>query len=201
MEIGRYMKIFVMGLTACGKTRQAKNIAEHFGMAYISGSQVLLSELKFEDNSTDHFWLESVGKNLNMVRDLTELDRYVDNLLLSKAVNENNLVFDSWTIPWLYSGLDAIRIYLKPSLDFRATLAYNSKTNKSLLKDDLKELITIKDEESRTRFLKLYGFDIYDTSIFDIVFDNTLLEKQQTSEMLIQRITEILIGQDDSHPL
>ena len=56
----------------------------------------------------------------------------------------------------------------------------------------MKELITIKDEESRARFLKLYGFDIYETSIFDMVFDNTLLEKQQTSEILIQRIIEIL---------
>lgn len=181
-----------MGLTTCGKTRQAKNIAEHFGMTYISRSQILLSELRFENNSADHFWLESVGKDLNIIRDMNELDRYVDNLLLRKALNENNLVFDSWIIPWLYSDLDAIRVYLKPSLEFGATLAYTSKTSKCISEDDLKELITIKDEESRARFLKLYGFDIYETSIFDMVFDNTLLEKQQTSEILIQRIIEIL---------
>ncbi len=186
------MKIFIMGLTACGKTRQAKNIAEHFGLTYIGGSQVLLSKLGFEDNSIDHFWLDTIGNQMNTIRDDSDNDILVDNYLLNKATREEDLVFDSWTIPWLYSGADVIRVYLQPTLEFRAKLAYVSKTNKCFSVDELMRLITIKDEESRKRFLNLYGFDIYDTSIFDIVFDNTLLEKQETSSILIKRISELL---------
>lgn len=177
-----------MGLTSSGKSRQAKNIATYFRLSYISGSEMLLDKLKYSDNSKEHFWLEESGAILNEQRYKSNYDKEVDERLMEMATKMDNLVFDSWTIPWLYYKKDAVRIYLNPTLEFRATLSHKSKTDKKYTIVQLMDLINEKDKSSRKRFIQMYGFDIYDKSNFDLVFDNSFYKVNDTTAYLIDFI-------------
>lgn len=188
------MKICLMGLTASGKSFQAKGIASHFGLKYVSASGLLLERLDFIDNIKDHFWLESTGQNLNEMRDNSAVDKVVDIELLTVAEQNTRLVFDSWTLPWLYTGNDMLRIYLNPSIEARARMAYYSKQNKKYSMDELMALIDLKDSASRERFLKMYDFDITSFDIFDLVFDNSHLQAQETLAQLIQYCSNYFAG-------
>ncbi|MBI2545091.1 MAG: cytidylate kinase family protein [Candidatus Aenigmarchaeota archaeon] len=178
------MKLAIAGLTASGKTYQAKKLAERFGLDYISGSEVLLRYAGVSPQDEVHYWLRS-GRELTgrRVRDPT-IDRRTDETILEIARSRDNVIFDSWTLPWLYEGADLFRIYLAARLETRARIAYSSRTQKPFTVEEMMRLIQMKDEESRGLFEKLYGIDIYDQSVFDNVVDNSDMLPQQTTETL-----------------
>lgn len=179
------MKILMMGLTSSGKTYQSKRIAEHFHLKYVSGSSLLLHKLSQGEDMVRHFWLEEKGKELDERRDATSTDKHVDEILLNKARTCDNVIFDSWTLPWLYDNDDAVRIYLNPTTNARAQMAFCSKQDKHFTTDELRKRITEKDECSRCRFLAMYGFDIFDKSPFHLVFDNSNLQPDETTDKII----------------
>ena len=131
------MKIFVMGLTASGKSSQAAQLARFFGLEHISGSDTLLSKLRFKDTKSHHFWFDEDGKSLNQKRDNSDIDKKVDEYLLELAHSKTNLVFDSWIVPYLYNKDDALLIYLTSSLKARAKMAFESKQDTSFALEEL----------------------------------------------------------------
>jgi cytidylate kinase len=188
----RSLKIFVMGMTASGKSSQAQTIARHFGFPYLSGSETLLRLSRITEARDRHFWLGPSGAEMDALRDSSSVDLDTDTSLLRQCTDLNFVVSDSWTLPWLYTGADALRIYLDSPLAARGQMAYVSKLDKGIDEIALRELIKHKDETSKTRFQKLYGFDITSKSGFDFVLDNSLNTPEQTSQILIELVNQKL---------
>jgi cytidylate kinase len=189
------IKIFICGLTACGKSYQGKLLAKALSLEYICASALLLKEIGksssivINDSCKSHEWLnEDNIKNVELYRD----DIKLDNLLLQLACNDN-IVLDSRTIPYLYKGSDAIKIYLNSPLDDRAVISYYSKSEKPFSIDELKEKICLKDSQDYDRFKKVYNNDICDTSAFDIVLDNGRLKPEETHHKLLELIKNTLL--------
>ncbi len=178
-----------MGLTASGKSTQAKRIAHFYGLKHYCGSVDLLRRLNHNDSNKSHWWFNEEGQNIELERDQADVDLEVDERLLEIANTEDDYIFESWTTPFLYGRNDAIKIYLNPPLESRSKMAWNSKIEKSLSIESLVNGIKNKDTKSRDRFAKLYGIDIFSTIGFQIVLDNSLLAQAQTSLILLQYIS------------
>lgn len=183
------MKICIAGLTASGKTYQAKRIAAEFGLEYVSGSNILLQIAKVVPVG-EHFWVNEFGLQFREQR-TKELciDRKVDELILQIAETKRDVIFDSWTLPWLYKGDDLYRIYLAATLEARAKNAYFSRDTKPFSINELQERINEKDEANVKLFRELYGIDITDPSVFELIVHNSDLEPEEVSQILITTIT------------
>lgn len=124
------MKIFIFGLTASGKSRQALAISSYLKYQYVSATEELLSMTGIEVDSGSHFWLEEDGKRINQMRDERPIDYLLDQHLLDLVSSSDGIVTDS---PWLYDASEAIRIYLKPALSSRANMAFGSREEKNIV--------------------------------------------------------------------
>jgi len=177
-----------MGLSASGKTFQAKRISEHFGLRLVCGSDILSSKFPIKPDPARHDWLGDSGRLIEKFRDNTDLDRATDDYLLELARVTDNIIFDSWTVPWLYKERDLIRIYLNPTIDARVLMAIHSRDVTPYSETEMRLNIQKKDESSRVRFKQLYEFDCFSVKGFDIIFDNSESNPNETSDALIKRL-------------
>lgn len=167
------MKLLVMGLTASGKTSIAKGLAEYYSLSYLSGSDTLLKNIGASVDRETHFWLDKSGRQLDLMRDLGDYDIRTDKELVDIAIATQRFATDSWALPWLLQDDSAVRIYLSPSIEARVQMARKSRRKTPFCDDELADYLTERDNATRDRFLRLYRFDVFDSTSFDIVFDNT----------------------------
>jgi len=180
------LPVLIFGLTASGKTSQARLLSQALNIPYLSGSTMLLERLKKQDSTKTFVWLGAPGKDIECLRNKSNVDRETDVCLLDEAKRLGVFVSDSWTLPWLFKE-PSIRIHLRPSLSSRCQMAHGSKTEQSIPADIEAELDK-KDKTSRDRFKSLHGFDIFETSHFDMALDNAPLNQDQTSALVLQYV-------------
>jgi cytidylate kinase len=181
----------MMGLTSSGKSFQAELIANKLNLKHICGSSLLLEKLNQDDSSKEHWWFTEKGVHIDAQRDKSKIDEDIDNTLLGIAEKQDNFIMESWTVPFLYQGNDAIKIYLNPPAESRIKMALASKEDKSLKDTEILKGINNKDLTSMKRFKELYDIDIFSTNGFDIIMDNSLLKPSQTHEILISFINQV----------
>jgi cytidylate kinase len=178
------MKLCISGLTACGKSYQARKIAETFGLKYLSGSDYLL-EVAEVTPVGDLFWINDYGEKFTELRNTNyNVDRRADEMILQAARNEGSFVFDSWTLPWLYRDGDLYKIYLDADFVTRVQIAHQSRTVMPYSLYDIRKKIAKKDRDSARLFKEVHGIDIFDHSFFDLVVDNSNMGPEETSGIL-----------------
>jgi cytidylate kinase len=178
--------IFLMGLTASGKSSVGKEIARALDREFVGGSSVLLAHMGEQESATSHTWLGRSGARLERARDLTDVDCRTDASLIEAITKNPEVVTDSWTLPWLTQGLiRGTRVYLTTPLSARTQFAFESRQDKKWTRKALKSFISRKDTVARSRFQRLYGFDVFDTRGFDILFDTTGLTVLESSDALL----------------
>lgn len=191
------MNVFISGLTASGKSFQAKKLADKLGFKYFSASDVFLDLLKTKSkvgyDSNKHFWIkESNVKLIENIRDQNDLDVLVDNACLNYSNNISNVVIESRTLPWILENKDIIKIYLCASLNDRAVIAHGSKKEKTYSIKKLKEKINAKDLSDINRFNCLYNIDITNTDEFGLVLDNGKLSSEETHQLILNFVKKSL---------
>jgi cytidylate kinase len=119
----------------------------------------------------------------------------VDLELQRQCAENDNLVFDSWALPWLAAG-SAVKIWLESSAESRVRKSIVSHLGHGLSDAAVGELVARKDREARELFLSLYKFDIFeDRSVFDLAVDISRFVAEPTPQMCresIRRTGELL---------
>jgi len=172
--------IAVSGQPASGKTTIAKKLAEHYGLRYVSNG-MLFRRLA-----------EEKGIPFLEFHKLAEQDENIDKLIDSMALEEakkGNVVIEGHLAGWVLKDVADVKIYLKASLEVRAR-RLAQRENMSI-EDAIRE-ITFREENNRKRYLKIYGIDIRDLSVFDIVIDTTYLNVDEVLEILRSYIDKII---------
>jgi len=129
-----YIKICISGLTAVGKTTFARSLIERYDATYISASEILLVYAQTEQKVTilpedrDHFWLREKGRNLFLQRRKNpDLDKQIDEVMLTHLFTTTNAVIDSLTVPSLApQESSAFFILLQATLHQRTQRAWLS---------------------------------------------------------------------------
>lgn len=188
----RKIVICIAGLTGCGKTTVAKRLAEKYGLKHLSGGMAL-KELAIKIGYKPHkigWWETSEGiKFLEHRLKDPKFDRQVDEQLL-KWAKRGNVVFDSWTMPWLFK--EGFKIWLVASPEVRI--------RRLAKRDDLSieeatKAVKEKDEKTRRIYCDLYGFELGgDFSPFNLILDVNQLDADEVFQTLCLVVDRLVLG-------
>jgi cytidylate kinase len=179
------MIITVSGITASGKTTLAKGLADELNLEFISGSSKLKALLPVK---TFNSWESKDGMKMIHLRLKNPVfDKKLDLALLRTIRKSDNIVVDSWTIPWLLKSNDNIlKIYVKAPIDVRArrVSVRDNIPYKSAL-----EITKKKDLLTAGVYKKLYKIDVAkDLAPFDLVIDSSKLDKDNLRDLCVDFI-------------
>ncbi len=178
--------ICISGLAGTGKSTLAKKIAQEYHLTYYSGGDELqaLALAKGYKPTGRGWWESPEGLSFLEVREKDpNFDRAVDQKLLEHA-NQGNILFDSWTMPWLLSK--SFNIWLEASLEKRATRV--AKRDKTSVKD---AITSLKEKEARTKdiYKDLYGFALgEDFTPFHVILSTEDLSAKEVFQVLCKII-------------
>jgi len=188
------MVLCVCGMTGCGKSSVAKRLAEKYGLKYLSGGGALKAlAVEMGYKPIGRGWWES-GEGMRFLQRRvkeSKFDKKVDGKLLEWA-GCGNVVFDSWTMPWLLK--EGFKVWLEASVEVRTgRVAKRDGISFESALAALKE----KDEKTRIIYKKLYGFDLGgDFSPFDLVLDSNDLSADEVFRTLCLVMDRVVLGID-----
>lgn len=173
--------VIIFGFSGSGKSTIANLVGEKYELRVIHPSGILrdLYEKKKVDLGNTRynvgFWESEEGIRLFKSRlDEDEPLDVISDRILVQEVEKGNVVIDSWSLPWLTDK--GRKIYLKADLEIRVQrVAMRS----SISYDKALEVASMKDEETRKLFKRLYGFDIkQDHEVFDYLINSNDLNRE-----------------------
>jgi len=168
--------ITVSGPPGSGKTRHAKRIAEIFGLRYFSIGKYF-RELALKQGITlEKFHLKAERNS--------QYDFEVDKRAIIEA-KKGNVVLDGHLTGWIAKKYADIKIYLTAPLRIRAKRI--AKRDGKTLEEALEE-IKVREESNKKRYMKFYGIDLNDLSIYDIVINTEKWSEQEVEEVLVKLI-------------
>lgn len=190
-ETKETIAICVCGMAGSGKSTLARRLADKYGLRYYSGGDVLKA-LAMEEgykNAERGWWESEEGlRFLEKRGEDLEFDQAIDKKLLELA-REGNVIFDSWTMPWLLNR--GFKIWLEASPERRAErVARRDNTSVD------QALMALRKKESQTKdiYKKLYGFALgEDFKPFHLILD--------TDSLAVQEVFEVLCMVIDNHLL
>jgi len=182
--------ISVCGMAGSGKSTQAKKLATKYGLKYCSGGDALrtLAIEKGYKLVKRGWWERSEGiRFLKERKEDTRFDKAVDRKLLEMA-KQGNVVFDSWTMPWLLNN--GFKIWLEASQERRAERI--AKRDRMSLKEALTALKN-KEEHTKAIYKKLYGFNLgEDFQPFDLILDTEHLKADEVFQVLCEVVDNLV---------
>lgn len=182
------MIILICGFSASGKSYLVNFVAKKFNYNYVHTSDILnqfangVSEKKIQIDNTkrNNGWYEFSGLDTKR-KNNHNLDKKLDKFLVKLVKTKDNLVLDSWTLPYLVKeNPKIIKIWLDATEKERAKrLALRDKVTYTHAYKLLKE----KDKFSKEHFQKLYGFNLgKDKQVFDLVINTTPLSIKEVEK-------------------
>ncbi|MGD2142529.1 MAG: AAA family ATPase [Candidatus Bathyarchaeota archaeon] len=168
--------ITVSGHHGSGRSTHALKLANSFGLRYISSGTI------FRDMAKEQgFGLEEMSK-------LTEEDPKLDKMIDERARKESKkrgVVIDATLSGWMAVDPD-LRIYLIAPFEERVRRIAE---RDGISSEEARRETMTRAESEHERFLKYYGINIEDLSIYDVVLNTYLFEPEATARIL-KRIVE-----------
>jgi cytidylate kinase len=183
--------IVISGWPAVGKTTIASEIAKEFNFKLYNGGDILkmLAHDKGYLTSGNDWWdTEEAKKFMTERKTDPHFDKEVDNKLV-ELVKTEKAVITSYTLPWLVEG--PIKFWLKGSQLNRAKRMAN-RDNLSVA--EAQKVIKIRDQQNKTIYRKLYGFNFgEDLTVFDFSINTDLMYLDSLVKVSIDIIKNIII--------
>jgi len=160
------------GLHGVGKSTYAKIISEKFKLDYVS-TGTIFRKLASEK-----------GLSLTELSQLASRDPSIDKMIdeMSKErILKGNVVFDSLLASFLAKDIESFKIYLFAPIEVRINRIASrdlKPSEQSWNETILREKLEIK------RFKKYYGFDLNDTSFYNLMLDTSLFDVEGNIKIL-----------------
>lgn len=155
--------ITISGLHGTGKTTYAKALSNRFNLRHISAGML------FRQKATEQGITISDLTCVTVKND--ELDHLVDERTRVEA-KRGNVVIDGLLAGWMAGEFADIKIYLTTSDDVRI-LRIARRDEVSISK--ARKVTLFRERVERKRFKKIYGINIDDLKIYDLILNTELL--------------------------
>ena len=183
---GSRFSIVISGWPAVGKTTIAGELAKEFGLSHYNGGDILKMLAAEKGYSTDaskiDWWDTPEAKKFmaERKRDST-FDKKVDKRL-ERILKTEGAVITSYTLPWLVGDDESIiKFWLKGSSQNRARRMAN---RDRISAAEAERVVTMRDEENKKIYRKLYGFSFGDDlSVFDYALNTDRLDLDSLIEI------------------
>jgi len=172
------LTITVSGLASSGKTTGAKTIAQHFKLNYHSAGSIFRGIAEKKGMSLEEF---------AKVRS-DEIDIEADRETLKLAII-GNVVLDGRLTGLIAGKWAEVRIFYNPPLEIRAKrFAEREGVDFNTALKKVKE----RDEADEKKYKKLYGIDLSNLSVYDIIIDNSDWSLEDAKRKPIELIEKFL---------
>jgi cytidylate kinase len=166
------MIIAISGLTGSGKNTLGELLAKELGYRLVCPT--------FKDLA------EKEGISLMEFQEKAEADPDIDrkfDAVLKEQASAGDCVVTTWLGPWM---VDAdLKIRLSAPAETRAKRIADRDT---MTPDEAVKHVNERDGSNRARYMKLYGIDIYDESVYDAVLDSG----QNSPEELLKLVMDMM---------
>uniref|UniRef100_A0A7C4NNY8 Cytidylate kinase n=1 Tax=Staphylothermus marinus TaxID=2280 RepID=A0A7C4NNY8_STAMA len=164
--------IAISGPPGSGKTTQAKLISQYFNLKYFSAGMLFREVARVRGVS-----LEELSR---IALEDPSIDIEIDRLSIRECL-KGDIVLDGHITAWIVGDLADVRIYLTASL---LTRAYRISKRDGIPLDRAVREILVRENIQRTRFIKFYGIDPLDLSIFNLVINSDNMGIEETFETI-----------------
>ena len=172
------MRLTIGGPPGSGKTTLARVLSQKTGMEIVYAGEIFRKMAEERGVS-----LEDFGK---MAEEDESIDRALDERMLEIARERDDIILDGRLTGYLTKKHDipAFRVYVTAEFPVRVErIAGREEKDKKTVE---REILTREESEYR-RYMKYYGFDIRDTSIYDIVIESDKMSPEAMAEMALHR--------------
>ena len=172
------LTITVSGPAGSGKSTGAKAIAKALRLKYVYVGKIFRDIAKRRGLSLEEF---------SALRE-KEVDWEADKRTLKLAM-KGNVVLDGRLTGWVAGDWADLKIYYECPLEIRAERAAerDKKSKEEALRD-----IKKRDEEDNKKYKKLYGIDLFDKSIYDLIIDNSKFSLEDAKTIPVKLVKEFL---------
>ena len=169
------MKITISGPPGSGTTTVAKKLSEKLGIPLISAGEVF-RQLAMEKGMT----LEEFSK-------LAETDPKIDNLVDQRQRELSNQydsgIFEGRLSGWMIDADLKVWIYCRPEVRYERIA---KRENKPI--EVVRAETKLREESERSRYLKIYGIDIDDLSIYHLAVNSEKFNPNEIVEIILKAL-------------
>ena len=181
----------ICGLAGSGKSTLARRVAERYQLRYYSGGDALMAlALEQGYSPLERGWWES-KEGLSFLEKRGKdprFDEAIDRKQLEMA-EKGNVVFDSWTMPWLLKK--GFKIWLEASSEKRAQRIAG---RDRISFEEALEALNQKEKQTRAIYRKMYGFGLgEDFEPFNFVLDTETLNAEEVFQVLCMVIENVVL--------
>lgn len=168
--------VAISGPPGSGKTTVAEGIAKFLNLRYTSSGKI------FRDLAKE-MGLTLIELN-KLALEKPEIDIEIDNRAKLEA-KKGSVVIDGHIAAWILKDLAHIKIYI--TAPEKTRLKRIAQRDRKPLNEVIKETRN-REEMEKGRFNKIYGININDLSIFDLVVNNNGMNPKETIEFILHYI-------------
>ena len=174
----RGLVVTVSGSASSGKSTGAKVIAEKFGLEYISAGRIF-REIAVERGVPI--------EKFSAVRE-ADVDYEIDKRNLLHAM-KGDCVLDGRLTGWAAGKWADVKIYYDCNLLIKAERIAK---RDGITIEEAKKIIEERDEEDNKKYMSLYGINLFDQSIYEIIINNDNLTLKQAMTVPIELVKKFL---------
>ena len=175
------MRITISGPPGSGKTTACSKLSEALGFEAVVFGKIF-RELAAEKNL-------SLGELGAIAEKDPSIDRMIDSRILEIARAHSEIILESRLSAYMLSrnGIPAFKILLDASPDVR--MARVGVREGETLEEATAKTVERQNSEAK-RYMKYYGIDINDFSVYDLILNTDNMTPDQVLETILEKVRE-----------